>query len=146
MAATVTPYLIVRNAADALAFYAEAFGAIEELRLDEPGTGRIGHATIRIDGAMLMLADEFPEHGIVGPASLGATSVTLALEVPDVDALAARAVSAGATLIREPKDEFYGDRCGKLKDPFGHVWQISTRIENVEPAEMQRRYDALAGG
>lgn len=143
MATSITPYLIVRNAAEALEWYAKAFGATETLRLAEPGTGRIGHAEIAIDGARVMLADEFPEMEVVGPVTRGGTTVTLALVVDDVDSLTERAARAGATVLREPADEFYGDRCARLRDPFGHIWSISTRIEDVTAEEMQRRYDQL---
>src|SRR4051812_31864237 len=114
MTSKVIPYLHVKNAAGAIEFYQKAFGAVETLRLAEPG--RIGHAEIQIDGARIMLADEFPEHGILGPRSLGGTSMGIHLTVPDVDALAERAVAAGAKLARPIKDEFYGERGGKLED------------------------------
>ena len=142
MTSLIIPYLHVKGAADAIAFYQKAFGAVETLRLAEPD-GRIGHAEIQIGGARIMLADEFPEHGILGPRSLGGTSVGIHLTVPDVDALAERAVAAGATLARPITDEFYGERGGKLEDPFGHVWHVMTPIEEVSAEEMQRRYDAL---
>jgi PhnB protein len=142
MTSLIIPYLHVKGAADAIAFYQKAFGAVETLRLAEPD-GRIGHAEIQIDGARIMLADEFPEHGILGPQSLGGTSVGIHLTVPDVDALAERAMAAGAKLARPIKDEFYGERGGKLEDPFGHVWHVMTPIEEVSAEEMQRRYDAL---
>jgi PhnB protein len=145
MTAQVIPYLHVKGAARAIEFYRQAFGATEVLRLAEPD-GRIGHAEIQIEGARIMLADEFPEHGILGPQSLGGTSVGLHLTVPDVDALAERAVAAGATLAKPVQDEFYGERGGKLVDPFGHVWQVMTHQEDVPAEEMQRRYDALLAG
>ena len=145
MTTQVIPYLHVKGAASAIEFYRQAFGATEVLRLSEPD-GRIGHAEIEIGGARIMLADEFPEHGIRGPQSLGGTSVGLHLTVPDVDALAERAVAAGAKLARPIKDEFYGERGGKLEDPFGHVWQVMTHQEDVPAEEMQRRYDALLAG
>jgi PhnB protein len=142
MTVQVIPYLHVKGAARAIEFYRQAFGATEVLRLAEPD-GRIGHAEIQIEGARIMLADEFPEHGILGPQSLGGTSVGLHLTVPDVDALAERAVAAGATLAKPIRDEFYGERGGKLVDPFGHSWQVMTHKEDVSAEEMQRRYDAL---
>src|ERR1700712_2669370 len=142
MSIQVIPYLHVQGAARAIEFYTHAFGATEVLRLSEPD-GRIGHAEIQIEGARIMLADEYPEHGILGPQSLGGTSVGLHLTVPDVDALAERAVAAGATLAKPIRDEFYGERGGKLVDPFGHVWHVMTPIEEVSAEEMQRRYDAL---
>jgi uncharacterized glyoxalase superfamily protein PhnB len=136
-------YLHVENAAEAIDFYTKAFGAREKMRLVEPG-GRLGHAEIDFDGKTLMLADEFPEYGIRGPRAIGGTSVTLHLHVDDADEVIRRAVAAGATLEREPKDEFYGERSGCVRDPFGHRWNIGHRIEDVSPEEMQRRYDALS--
>lgn len=142
MTAQLIPYLHVQGAARAIEFYQQAFGATEVLRLSEPD-GRIGHAEIRIDGARIMLADEYPEHGIRGPRSLGGSSVGLHLTVADVDAVVRQAVAAGAKLAKPVQDEFYGERAGKLEDPFGHVWHVMTRIEEVSREEMQRRYDAL---
>lgn len=145
MSIQVIPYLHVLGAARAIEFYAQAFGATEVVRLSDPD-GRIGHAEIQIGGARIMLADEFPEHGIRGPQSLGGTSVGIHLTVPDVDAVAERAVAAGARLPKPIRDEFYGERGGKLEDPFGHTWHLVTRIEDVSPAEMQRRYEELMAG
>jgi PhnB protein len=139
------PYLHVKGGARAIEFYRQAFGAEETLRLEEPG-GRIGHAEIQIGGARLMLADEYPEHGILGPQSLGGTSVGLHLTVPDVDAVAERAVAAGAKLTRPLQDQFYGERTCKLEDPFGHSWHVVTPKEDVSQEEMQRRYEALMAG
>jgi PhnB protein len=141
----ITPMLSVRRAALALDFYRDAFGAVERYRLVEPGSSRVGHAEIEIEGALVMLADEFPEMGIVGPESLGGAGVTLHLEVADVDAFVARAVAAGARLEREVQDEFYGERAGTLVDPHGHRWLVSTPLEPVSPEEMQRRWNAMAG-
>jgi len=132
-------YLHVRNAADAIQFYTEAFGAEEKLRLTEP-SGRIGHAELEIGGTILMLADEFPEYGILGPQVHGGTTVTLHLHVDNADEVIRRAIEAGAELEREPKDEFYGERSGVVRDPFGHRWNIGHSIEDVPPDEMQRRY------
>lgn len=132
-------YLHIRNAADAIRFYSEAFGAEEKLRLAEP-SGRIGHAELEIGGTTLMLADEFPEHGILGPEAHGGTTVTLHLHVDNADEVIRRAVEAGAELEREPKDEFYGERSGVVRDPFGHRWNIGHSIEDVSSDEMQRRY------
>ncbi|HEV7507900.1 MAG TPA: VOC family protein [Thermoanaerobaculia bacterium] len=145
MSIQVIPYLHVKGAARAIEFYVRAFGAKEVVRLSEPG-GRIGHAEIQIGDARIMLADEFPEHGIRGPQSLGGTSVGIHLTVPDVDAVAEQAVAAGASLSKPIQDEFYGERGGKLEDPFGHTWHLVTRIEDVSPEEMQRRYEVLMAG
>jgi len=142
-----TPYLCCKDAARAIEFYKQAFGATEAMRLSEPG-GRIGHAEIRIGDAPIMLSDEYPEMDVRSPQSLGGSPVLIHLYVDDVDALASRAVAAGAKLLRPVADQFYGDRSGTLTDPFGHRWMIATRKEDVSAAEMQKRYDALmkAGG
>jgi uncharacterized glyoxalase superfamily protein PhnB len=136
------PYLRVREAGRAIAFYTAAFGATELFRLSEP-SGRIGHAELDFGGMTLMVSEEFPEFGILGPASIGGTSVSLHLHVDDADAAIARAVAAGATLVREPSDHFYGERSGTVRDPFGHEWLIGHEIEKVTPDEMQRRYTAM---
>ena len=141
------PYLRVHDAEAALAFYQRVFGASVRLRLDEAGTGRIGHAELVFGEHMvLMLSDEYPEYGIVGPKSVGGTSITLHLHVDDADRLIARAVEASAELVRPPADAFYGERGGTVRDPFGHEWLIGHSIEEVSPEEMQRRYDALMAG
>ena len=138
----VFAYLRLRDAAAAIDFYARAFGAREKFRLTEPG-GRIGHAELELGGTTIMLSDEYPESGIRGPASIGGTSFTIHLHVDDADALIARAVAAGATIVRPASDQFYGERSGTLRDPFGHEWNIGHEIEKVTPEEMQRRYDAM---
>jgi len=117
---TAVPYLIVRNAAAAIEFYKNAFEADEIMRLEEPD-GRIGHAEIRIGDAAIMLADEYPEYGIVGPQTIGGSGVSIHLAVDDADAFAERAAAAGAKILRPVKDEFYGERSGKIQDPFGHT-------------------------
>jgi PhnB protein len=142
MHAIVTPYLVVAGAAEAIAFYAKAFGATETMRLVEP-SGRIGHAEITIGNALVMIADEHPEMGIRGPRALGGSPVTLVVQVDDVDAVATQAVAAGAKVVFPVKDQFYGERSGRFEDPFGHVWILSTHVEDVSPEEMQRRYDKL---
>lgn len=136
-------YLRVKDAPRAVAFYVEAFGAKEKFRLVEPG-GRLGHAELELGPATLMLSEEYPELGLLGPQSIGGTSVTIHLHVDDADAAIARAVAAGATLLRPPQDAFYGERSGTVRDPFGHEWLLGHSIEEVSPEEMQRRYDALA--
>jgi PhnB protein len=141
----VIPYIIVRDAASALDFYARAFGAEEKFRLTDPA-GPIGHAEIAIGDAIVMLADEHPEWGAVGPVSLGGTPVSLHLSVADADASADRAVAAGATLLRPVEDQFHGNRSGMIADPFGHKWMISQQTETVGPEEMQRRYERLLAG
>lgn len=141
--ATVTPYLSVRDAAAAIEFYKTAFGAIEAAgtRFVQPD-GRIGHAEINIGGARIMLADEFPEIGFPSPNTLGGSPVLVHLNVPDVDSVGRQAVAAGATVVRPVADQFYGDRSGHFRDPFGYVWVISTRKEALGVEEMQERFRA----
>ena len=139
----VTAYLCCKEAAHALAFYTQAFGATEVMCLKEPGTGKIGHAEIKIGETLLMLADEFPDFGAVSPKTLGGSPVKLHLHVGDCDAVVKQAVARGAKVIRPVEDQFYGERSGTIEDPFGHQWMVSTTKENVSPAEMQKRYDAL---
>lgn len=138
---SVTPYLYVRGAADAIAFYEKAFGAVELMRLPMPG-GVIGHAEIRIGDSVVMLADEMPEWGNKSPQTLGGTSAGLMVYVPDVDAVFARAVAAGASVHKPLADQFYGDRSGSVLDPFGHNWTIATHTEDVPHEEMAARMDA----
>ena len=138
----VYPYLRVHSAAEAIDFYARAFDAKEQFRLSEP-SGRIGHAEIKIGPATIMLADEFPEHGVLGPRSLGGTTFSIHLHVDDVDGAYAQALAAGATEVRPLQNQFYGERSGTLRDPFGHEWLLGGHIETVTPEEMQRRYTAL---
>lgn len=140
----VTPYLTIRNAAAALEFYKRAFGATEVMRIADPD-GRVGHAEIRIGNSPIMLSDEFPEMGACSPELIGGTPVTIQMYVDDADALMARAVAAGARLLRPVEDQFYGDRGGKLADPFGHVWWIATHVEDVSPEEIMRRAAAKFG-
>jgi uncharacterized glyoxalase superfamily protein PhnB len=138
----VYPYLRVHSAAEAIAFYTKAFGATELFRLTEPG-GRIGHAELRIGPSNIMLSDEFPANGICGPRSLGGTSFAIHLHVADVDQSFQQAIAAGATVVRPLKDQFYGERSGVLRDPFGHEWLLGGHLETVTPEEMQRRYSAM---
>jgi PhnB protein len=139
---TVTPYLIVRDAAGAIAFYQKAFGARELMRMADPSSGKVGHAEIQIGDSPIMLADEHPDMGYRSPHALGGTPVSIALYVEDVDAVFNRAVAAGAKATRPVKDQFYGDRSGTLTDPYGHVWTIGTHKEDVAPDEMERRFEA----
>ena len=139
---TATPYLSVRDAAAALEFYKQAFGAKEILRLNGPGP-KIGHAEIVIGDSVIMLADEFPEEGFTGPETLGGSPVRIRLQVPDADAAMQRALAAGAKEERPLQNQFYGERSGSVTDPFGYGWIISAHIENVTGEEMQRRFDAM---
>lgn len=141
---SLTPYLIIKNAADAIEFYKKAFGATELFRIDQPD-GKIGHAEIKIGDSPIMLSDEFPEMGHRGPQSLGGSPVSIMLYVEDVDAVVNRATTAGAKLDRPVEDKFYGDRAGSLTDPFGHIWHIGTHKEDVSPEEMEKRAAAAAG-
>ncbi len=134
---SVTPYLYVRGASDAIAFYEKAFNAVEVMRMD--WGGKIGHAEIKIGESPVMLADEFPEQGTLSPLSLGGASSSLVIYVEDSDAITEQAIAAGATVLRPIQDQFYGDRSATLKDPFGHQWTISTHKEDVAPEEMDRR-------
>jgi PhnB protein len=138
---SATPYLIVNGAAEAIDFYGRAFGAVELLRMADP-KGTIAHAEIKIGDSVIMLADENPNVGYRGPRSLGGSTVSIMLYVPDVDATFERACQAGARAQRPVADQFYGDRSGTLEDPFGHCWTISTHVEDIAPEEMKRRVEA----
>lgn len=135
---TITPYLMLRDATRAIDFYKDVFGAEEIRRMPMPD-GRVGHAELRIGDSIVMLADEFPEMGYVGPATRGGTTVGLNLYVADCDAVFNRAVAAGSKVLKEMADQFYGDRNGTIEDPFGHWWTINTHVEDVSEEEMARR-------
>jgi PhnB protein len=132
-----------RDATRAIEFYRTVFGAVERMRLAGPG-GRIGHAELTIGDAVLMLADEAPEHGAVAPQPDRAGSVSLHLYVDDADAVVRAAESAGAKLLRPIETKFYGDRMASITDPFGHIWHVSTHVEDVPPEEIERRAAALS--
>jgi PhnB protein len=134
------PYLSVRDAAGALDFYKKAFGAEELMRFPMPD-GKIGHAEIKIGKAIVMLADEFPEQDFLSPQTIGGSPVQIMVYVEDVDSVAKQAEKAGAKVLSPVADQFYGDRSGRLQDPYGHVWYISTHKEDVAPEEMQKRHD-----
>lgn len=141
----LVPMLGIKNCAKAIAFYKEAFGAMEDFRLVE-ASGKIGHAELRIGGALISVSDEYPDYGCLSPLSIGGTPVKFQLYVENVDAAVERAIQAGASLLRPVRDEFYGDRTGTVADPFGYSWQLSSRKEAVTPEEMQARWDrAMAG-
>jgi PhnB protein len=139
---TATAYLIVKDAARALEFYKQAFGATEIMRMHGPGEN-IGHAEIRIGNSAIMLSDEFPDFGAVSAATLGGSPVKIHLSVDDVDAVAARAVAAGAKVLHPVQDQFYGERSGQFADPFGYTWMISTPTEQLTAEEIERRFAAL---
>ncbi len=138
---SVTPYLILKDAAAAIEFYKKALGAVELYRMEAPG-GKIGHAEIRIGDSPVMLADEYPDMGYKGPESLGGTSVSLMVYVADVDTVYPQAIEAGGKELRPLQNQFYGDRSGTLSDPFGHVWTISSHVEDVSEEEMAKRAEA----
>ncbi len=138
----LVPYLHVRGAEAALAFYARAFGAEEVLRLPMPD-GKLGHAEMRLAGQIFMLADEMPDWGNLSPQTLGGHASTLMFYVEDVDSAFERALAAGAEAVRPVADQFYGDRSGMLKDPFGHVWTLATHVEDVSMEEVVRRLAAM---
>jgi PhnB protein len=140
---TVIPYLTLNNTREALAFYKKAFGAEEVVCMAGPGGHGVAHAEIKIGDSLLFLADEFPGMGNPSPKTLGGTTAGIHLNVEDVDAVFARAVAAGATAAMPPANMFWGDRFGKLTDPFGHSWSLSTHIEDVSPEEMERRGQAF---
>ena len=142
---TVTPYLIIKGAGDAIEFYKKAFGATELFRFPMPG-GKIGHAEIKIGDSPVMLADEFPEMGYKSPHTLGGSPVSLMIYVTDVDTVFDQAVAAGATVKEAVSDKFYGDRMGTVTDPFGHIWHVSTHKEDVSLEEMEKRAKAAHGG
>ena len=137
---SVTPYLIVKGAAQAIEYYKKVFGATEVLRMDQPD-GKVGHAELKIGDSRIMLADENPKlgQGHVGAASVGASPVSLYLYIPDVDRVVERAVAAGAKILKPVQDQFYGDRTGFLQDPFGHLWSVATHVEDVAPQELEER-------
>ncbi len=139
---SVTPYLIVDGAAEAIRWYAEALGATEIMRL--PMGDKIGHAEMRIGDSVVMLSDEWPDYGKLGPLKRGGSTCGLMIYLDAVDAAFERAVAAGATVAQAVEDQFYGDRSGSITDPFGHSWTLATHIEDVPEDEMQRRMAAFA--
>jgi len=141
---TATPYLTITDAAAALDFYKRAFGATEVMRMTTP-QGKVGHAEIRIGDSAIMLSDEFPDMDARSPQHIGGSPVMIHLYVDDADAFVQRAVDAGAQLQKPVENQFYGDRAGKLADPFGHIWWIATHVEDVPPQEIEKRAAAMFG-
>jgi uncharacterized glyoxalase superfamily protein PhnB len=139
---SLTPYLICKNAAEAIAFYTKAFNAVEQVRLPGPD-GKVMHATLKIGDSMLMLTDEWPEHQSFGPNTLKGTPVTIHYYVPDVDASFKQAVDAGATVTMPVTDMFWGDRYGQVKDPFGHSWSLATHKRDLSAEEIQKAMAAM---
>jgi len=138
---SVTPYLIIKGAADAIEFYKKAFGATELFRMEHGG--QVGHAEIKIGNSPIMLADEQPGMGYVSPKTLGGTPVSLMIYVEDVDTIFKQAITSGGVQLKPLQDQFYGDRSGSLTDPFGHIWTVATHKEDVTPEEIDKRVAAL---
>ena len=136
---TITPHLVVRDAARAINFYSRAFGAAELYRNLAPDGKSIMHAELMLGDSRFLLHDEFPEQGLLSPLGYQGTAVTLHLYVPDVDAVYERAVQAGAEVVMPVADCFWGDRYGILRDPFGHRWSVATRLKDLSPKELQRQ-------
>ena len=142
--ATVLPYLVIKNAAAAFEFYQKAFGAETMMRMNMP-SGAVMHAEMRIGSATFMFSEQNDQWGTKSPDMLGTSPVTLMLYVPDVDAFVERAIAAGAALTMPVSDQFWGDRSGCLQDPFGHLWMISTHVEDVSEEEMAKRSAQMFG-
>ena len=142
---SITPYLIIRGAAQAIEYYKTVFGATEVFRMDQPD-GKVGHAELQIGNSRIMLADEAPQMDAYGPKHHNGSPVSLMLYVEDVDSFTNNAVAAGAKVLRPVKNQFYGDRSGTFLDPFGYKWTIATHVEDVSPEEMDRRMAAATAG
>jgi PhnB protein len=140
---SVTPHLVCAGAAKAIDFYTAAFGAVEQARIPGPD-GRLMHAAIRIGDSTVMLVDEMPEWGVLSPRALKGSPVTIHLYVDDADAFVARAAKAGAKVTMPVADQFWGDRYGKLEDPFGHSWSVAHRVREVSMEEAQKAMQAMA--
>jgi PhnB protein len=138
---SVTPYLVLKGAAAAIDFYKKVFGASELMRFAGPD-GKVGHAELKIGNSIIMMADEHPDKGVLGPQSLGGTAVGILLYVEDVDARFNAAIAAGAKVMQPLADQFYGDRSGTLIDPFGHKWTVATHKEDLTPDELRKRAEA----
>jgi PhnB protein len=138
---TVTPYLTVDGAAGAIEYYKKAFGAVERVRMNTPD-GTVGHAEIQIGDSLVMLSDPAPQAATRPPSELGGTSAGVFLYVDDVDAVVRKAIDAGATVTMEVADQFWGDRFGSVRDPYGHIWSVATHIEDVPAEEMAERAKA----
>ena len=141
---TLIPYLNVDNASEAISFYARAFGAAEILRLTDPNDGRVGHAELQFGSARIMISDEYPDFGALGPSTLGGTPVKLVLTVENADEIYAQAIEQGAISLRKMRDEFHGVRSGQVADPFGHVWFIQSKSSALSPDEMQAKWNESA--
>ena len=142
---SVTPYLIVKGAAQAIDYYKKVFGATELFRMNGP-QGKVGHAELKIGNSHIMLADENPimGEGHVSAATVGGSPVSLYVYLPDVDAVVKRAEAEGAKILKAVQDQFYGDRSGFIRDPFGHLWGVATHVEDVSPEELEERMKNMA--
>ncbi len=138
---SLTPYLVIKGAAEAIEYYTKVFGAEETVRMPGPGGG-IMHAEVKIGNSMLMLADENPERGYLSPATTGGAGVSIMLYTTDVDATFKKAVEGGAKAVQPPTDMFWGDRMANITDPFGHSWAIATHTKDVSPEEMEKAMQA----
>ena len=138
---SLTPYLVINGAVEAMEYYKKAFGAVELFRMEHEG--RIGHAEMKIGDSPFMLGDEMQQYK--GPKSLGGTPVSLMIYVDNVDTIYPQAIAAGGTELKPLQDQFYGDRSGMLMDPFGHIWNVATHKEDVSPEEIERRLAAMHG-
>ncbi|HSS09986.1 MAG TPA: VOC family protein [Acidimicrobiales bacterium] len=141
----ITPYLTIGGASAAIDYYGKVFGAKERVRMAEPD-GKIGHAELDIGDSLIMLSDEYPDRGIIGPRTIGGTPVTISIYVQDVDAVYDRAVESGAKALRPVENQFYGDRSGQFEDPFGHRWSVATHVEDVSAEEMAKRAAQITDG
>jgi PhnB protein len=137
---SLTPYLIIKGAAQAIEYYKKVFGATEVFRMDSPD-GKVGHAELQIGTSRIMLADENPNmgQGHVSAAGIGGSPVSLYLYIPDVDRVVEQAVAAGAKILKPVQDQFYGDRSAFIQDPFGHLWGVATHVEDVAPQDLEER-------
>lgn len=140
MTTEVIPYLYIKGAAEAIAFYTRAFGARETYARITDGSGRVGHAEITIGSSTLFMADEHPEIGAIGPVTLGGAHMSFVINVPNVDEVVRHAVAAGGRVSRPVEDKFYGHRSGEITDPFGYRWTLSTKVEDVSEGEVQQRW------
>ncbi len=141
----VSPYLVVDGAQKAIEFYTSVLGATERMKMAGPD-GRVGHAELQIGDSVVMLADEFPDVGAKAPSAYGGSPVSLSVYVEDADATFGQATGAGATAVRPPETQFYGDRSATFDDPFGHRWTVNTHVDDVSPEEMERRASEMAQG
>jgi PhnB protein len=140
----VSVYFVVKNAAQAIEFYKQAFGAEEIFRMTDPTDGRIGHAELQFGETLMMLADEYPDFGALSPDTIGGSPVTFHVDTGSTDTAVAQALAAGATLLRAAADQSFGERVAQVLDPYGHRWMLSQTIEQVTPEEMQKRWNAAA--